>query len=237
MMSLHCWCSSASFSFQSNAMVLRFVLTTTCICVCVRCVYADVQRQQWEAAFVALVQDAAMQLEQERMRTLYFARRGCRFGFPHLRIQKTRLRTSRDCVFMTRGDRDILWRRRRDEDCWINAYSPGLLLLWNGNMDIQPICHTEESMSAVHYILQYACKPETVHDLRTTFASLAASSAAYRSKLWTLATRYVKAHFVGKMVRTVHCISFHSGRRLTAVGMLRRPDRKRRCCCIRICRS
>lgn len=90
------------------------------------------QERRERAALDAVVPDPTLQRQREFFRAHHLQRRRCRFGFPHPPIEYTRLRQAADCTFMTRGDRDILWRRRTDDDCWINNYVPAILLLWGG---------------------------------------------------------------------------------------------------------
>jgi hypothetical protein len=99
--------------------------------------------------------------DHDRERRRFFAiqqeRGNCRFGFPHPKAAQTHLRTNLESRFTVRGDRDIILRRRKEEDRHVNPYNPVILKLWQANMDIQAV---SDPFAAICYMLGYITKDE-----------------------------------------------------------------------------
>jgi hypothetical protein len=108
----------------------------------------------------------------------------CRFAFPRQVCPKTRIISQTSDEFIRSGGR-ICLLERRSEDKWINNYSPAILKLWDGNMDIQP-CGTNEGIA--HYIAKYIAKSEPT----TLDTSISEAIKTIRSEESNIARRLFK---------------------------------------------
>ena len=67
----------------------------------------------------------------------------------------THLRTSEECQYLVRGDRDVIMQRIGKQERWINPYVPNILRIWKGNMDVQAVIEPHATMA---YLLSYVTK-------------------------------------------------------------------------------
>ncbi|XP_054706995.1 uncharacterized protein LOC129216803 [Uloborus diversus] len=80
----------------------------------------------------------------------------CRFNFPRKVCTETRIIAHTSDEFIRNGGRICLLKRRPKES-YVNNYNKSLLLIWKGNMDIQP-CGSNESIA--YYVAKYISKSE-----------------------------------------------------------------------------
>ena len=80
----------------------------------------------------------------------------CRFGFPRPLSSKTKFLALESNEIIQNGGRICVLKREPGEEC-VNNYSPGLLRLWQANMDIQP-CGS--AIALAYYIAKYIGKSE-----------------------------------------------------------------------------
>ena len=107
----------------------------------------------------------------------------CRFGFP---------RPQRDKMYLCYVVEAVAWRKqlktnlaRRTCEICINDYNPAILLLWEGNMDIQFI--GESSAVLNWYCTKYCTKSEKSH-ISEAFDDIT-STKSLASRLWNVALR------------------------------------------------
>ena len=115
-------------------------------------------------------------------------RKVCRFGFPRPVKDSFTLRTVVEAIAGRKALRanSRLYDLPHQHNEWmINDYNPAILLVWQGNMDIQYI--GEKSSVLNWYITKYTTKAEQSHST-TAFSDLT-SNKSLASKLWNIALR------------------------------------------------
>ena len=150
--------------------------------------------------------------ETDKERRKFFAeqgeRRSCRFGYPHPNSATTHLRTSEECQYLVRGDRDIIMQRIGKEERWINPYVPKILRIWKGNMDVQAVIEPHATMA---YLLSYVTKhhrdetkwlDECTRELQTQ------GNTNVRSMLFKYGNSYLSNRKIGKQLTCAICMQF-----------------------------
>ena len=88
----------------------------------------------------------------------------CRFGFPRPKTSKFLLHDVLSSIIGRKSNnlkKRLYDLPRNETERYINDYNPELLLLWQGNMDIQFL--SEDTHSIAHYVTKYITKPDKSH--------------------------------------------------------------------------
>ena len=150
--------------------------------------------------------------DSDKDRRRFFAeqaeRRSCRFGYPHPNSTTTHLRTSEECQYLVRGDRDVIMQRIGKEERWINPYVPKIARLWKGNMDVQAVI---EPHATIAYLLSYVTKhhrdetkwlDECTRELQTQ------GNTNVRSMLFKYGNCYLSNRKIGKQLTCAILMQF-----------------------------
>ena len=87
---------------------------------------------------------------------------------------------------------------KRDlKDIFVNNYNVGWMVIWNANLDIQPI---SDYFSCIVYMCDYVCKPEknTMNILKDVKKAKKKEQASHRDTMWALAQAYMTSREMGE---------------------------------------
>ena len=87
---------------------------------------------------------------------------------------------------------------KRDlQDICTNNYNVGWMVVWNANLDIQPI---SDYFSCIVYMCDYVCKPEknTMNILKDVKKAKKKEQASHRDTMWALAQAYMTSREMGE---------------------------------------
>ena len=125
-------------------------------------------------------------------------RKVCKFGFPRPERDSVCLRSVVEAVAgrkALKANSRLYDLPRTARERMINDYNPAVLLVWEGNMDMQYI--GEKSAILNWYITKYTTKAERSHS-NTVFAELT-STKSLTSRLWNVALRSLSNRECGAM--------------------------------------
>ena len=87
---------------------------------------------------------------------------------------------------------------KRDlQDICTNNYNVGWMVVWNANLDIQPI---SDYFSCIVYMCDYVCKPKknTMNILKDVKKAKKKEQASHRDTMWALAQAYMTSREMGE---------------------------------------
>ena len=125
-------------------------------------------------------------------------RKVCMFGFPRPARDTFNLRRVVEAIAgrkALRANSRLYDLPHQTSECMINDYNPAVMLVWEGNMDIQYI--GEKSAILNWYITKYTTKAERSH-ANTAFTELT-STKSLASRLWNVALRSLSNHECGAL--------------------------------------
>jgi hypothetical protein len=164
----------------------------------------DVEGEDTAVAASSLDPSVSSVFNSEAERKRFFAqqkeRSMCRFGYPHPISLSTHLRTTRECQFLVRGDRDVIMKRETEEERWINPYVPAIMRIWKGNMDFQIVI---EPYATLAYLLSYVTKhhrDETKWLDKCVLELEAQGNTNVRSMLFKFGNCYLTNRKIGKQL-------------------------------------